>query len=142
MARFYQFTAADLYYKVIPNSADSGSPAPIIPNTDAIFPEILLMLAKNLVKYRIYTLQFQATLLEIDTEELRHAVRALTGRYYAEFVDDFLVLRVRAAIGDFPKWGTVEDKAYSLGFSPSGLYRFMKRRMNRTPSGRTWYKYG
>lgn len=139
MALFYQFTALDVYHKVLPADAKRETAGPILPNVDAIFPELLLMLGRNLMRYGNGTLRFHAARLELDMDELRFGVKALTGKTFTDFSEDFLVLRIRDILGEFPERGSLKEKARELGFSMSGLYRFMKRKMKRTPSGWYWY---
>lgn len=139
MARFYQFTALDLYHKVVPASQRNITTGAILPNTDTICPEILLILAQNLYKYGNRTMKFHAYLLELDTDELRFTIKTLTGKTFTDFSEDFLVLMIRDLLGDFPKHGKVQKIAKQLGYSTSGLYRFMTRKMKRTPSGWCWW---
>ncbi|MDD3789758.1 MAG: hypothetical protein PHO94_13855 [Petrimonas sp.] len=138
MARFYQLTAADLYRILVPQSKQNSYSVVQTSGVDAVCPEMLILFGKNLLRYGKGTLKSHASLLEVDQTEFRFAVKALTGKSYNTFVEDFLVFIVRESLGDFPEHGEIKKNARKLGFSESGLYRFMKRKMKRTPTGRTW----
>ena len=139
MARFYQFTPLDVYHKVLPAEAEKDVSGPLLPNVDAIFPEFLLLFGQNLIRYGNRTLKFHAARLELDADELRFGIKALTGKSFTDFSEDFMVLRIRDLLGEFPTRGSLKEKSRMLGFSMSGLYRFMMRKMKRTPSGWYWY---
>ena len=138
MAQFYQFSPIQMYLKVLPESAETKIDKSSVIKTDACCPELLLLFAKNLYKYGNPTLDFHAHKLGIDTFELRYSIKALTGMSFTNFTDEFQFLRVNDVMDKNPEWGSIKDKAKELGFSNSGLYRFMKRKMHRTPSGGSW----
>lgn len=141
MAKFYQFTPREMYLMVQSKTDETDSETQTLPTNDAICPELLTMFAKNLYKYGIRTLKFHASRLELDPDEFRFSVKALTGQSFTDFAEDFQVLRIRDLLGEYPQWGTIKEKARILGYSSSGLYRFMKRKMKRTPSGWGWSSY-
>ncbi len=139
MALFYQFTAQDIYNKVTNGDSKLSPLGPSLPNIDSICPELLILFGQNLLKYGNHSASFHAAKLEVEMIDLRYGIKLLTGKSYTEFTEDFMVLRVRKEVGDSVKWGELSAKAKELGFSSSGLYRFMKSNMKRTPSGWHWY---
>ncbi|GEM_PF-1484414 len=139
MAKFYQFTVPDIYNKVTNGDGKTSPMGPELPNIDAICPEFLLMFGQNLLLYGFKSVEFHATLLEIEPSELRYGLKLLTGMKFSEFTEDFMLIEIRKAVGNFPERGKVKEIAKRFGFSDSGFYRFMKRKMKRTPSGWHWY---
>lgn len=137
MAQFHQFTPLELYNI----AAEKTGRRVENPQTKEFedCPQLLFLFAKSLYERGMRSLRLHAQNLGIPPIELRHAVKPLTGMMYTEFTEDFIEIMIKDIVGRSLAWGEVEKKAERLGFSPSGLYRFMMRRMKRTPSGRRWY---
>lgn len=136
MAHFHQFTPKELYDIV----AKGASPTVENPVTNALetCPQFLLLLGKSLYQKGMRTTRVHAQSVGLPVAEMRQAMMPLTGMMYTEFTETFIELLIEELAGHDLPWGEVEKKAGRFGFSPSGLYRFMMRRMERTPSGRTW----
>lgn len=145
MAAFHQFTPAQLYARVAHSQQEAatdenpGNDAPPAPNEPPC-PELLRLLAESLYRHGLLTLKFHARRLGIAPEELRHVMKPLTGMSYTRFSEAFILLRIQEVLGNNVPWGTLATKAEQLGFSTSGLYRFMQRHLKKTPTGRTWYR--
>lgn len=132
---FYKYSPNDLY-KGIDNFIPLPQVNPLSENSSEIeYPPctFLITFANNLNKYGGMTAVEHAALLGVPVEELRVAVKVLTGKLYTDFANEYVALMANDLIKG--RKGYIGKLYERLGFkSYSGLFRYTVRYMKLTPN--------